>query len=922
MHNLSPEVIEQIYGSNGLSSTGGSRERSISPSPSLTITPINGSSTQDVAPTVEEPRAIPNEEFMPVLDDSATTNLSDVPMVWATKNGKFMKMFKCRWCPHMNMRKTNVQDHEKMHQSQDATQQLGSIKCPYCSYVSMNVGIITAHVKIHEGILGKIHAFVDPNKSDEEQIQHLASQAAMKKLVQKALEASNANSKALTKEEKLIFCCQTCPARFFFLKEILIHSRFHGVKCSFMCDKCNYSVRQEPHLAIHNKVHTQEYQEKTRTLLTQYTPSTDYPPVPGLTAPTEAPSNSSALEPNKLKDFTISKDSSGQTRYKCSLCPSAFTKQITLQYHQSLHGANNPFKCDRCTYAAKTQDALNQHAGLHKRADEELEDAIKDVQKQEQPATPTNANHSQPPIKLKVIGLKTQTFSTKSSTPEVNDSNTSADTAPKKQFQYYLDEQIPISGVDLLRHKTQMEQHQVPKHVQDNLDEQLTTSSKPVSKYSRPCKNEEDEAKRTGDPAMNYPLYVDKVTGKTREKRYKCKLCPSAFEKVDQYNVHFNLHGASHKYKCRICDYSVKYFANFNMHINRHKYNETLESKKKGTPLPGENDPRYEPLVMESEDSSSREASVTTDQSQELLTTAEKQHILLQNKKGIVDKNAKEDEKDKRVFYCQFCPYANVRRDAVDSHSQRHVSNGGKGLYRCNFCDYTASQPNFLKDHTKVHFKPFKHVVPEGFIRHDQEEIFSTELITESQPEPKEHNKVSVFSHRDGSFMPCYQFNHRSSDDKENATEEAVDPNKLFDPSLESGVVIDFLTSEVVQAPAANILVLKPSSKSKCKDSFISPDSDFSFDNKVSDTEPESSDSGGLEVRLSKRRRTEKEESLSVGKKSKKSRAHSENGSSIAATNGVADEKKVQTDSPNFLGFDGEAASSARLKIKLDSAQS
>lgn len=845
VHGLPPDTMEQIFGPNGMNASLSGltvRERSDSPSPSLTITPIKANGISDEKQNDSSSSSLNIADFLPILSESATEVLSDIPLVWTSKDGKFFKLYKCRFCPHINMRKTNVQDHEKMHATHhdNIPRSDDSIKCPYCSYRSMNVNVIATHVKVHEGLLGKIHALVDTSKTDDEQIHRLKSQATMQSLLFKASEANR--PKMPVDEDKLIYCCQHCPARFFFEKEVLIHSRFHGAKfnMTFTCDQCNYSVRQKPHLLAHVKVHSPEYKENTRSLLAQYRNSPTYPPVPNLSTPSD-----SILSPDgSKKDTSIAvKDAAGVTRFKCSLCPSTFSKQITLQYHQSLHGANHPHRCNRCTYAAKTPDALAQHISLHEKTDKEDLQQF-DLVKSQQIITNTIAPDlhlpgtitddvsqiPQPPIKMKIVGLKGQTTNIKSSSA----GGTLA--APRKQFKYYVEEQVPLSGVDLLRHKTQMEQQQLPKNDLDDSNSAL--SIKPTNKSAcKASKEEKLEARRNGDPSMNYPLYVDKSSGKAREKRYKCKTCPSAFDKLDQYNVHINLHGSNQKYQCRICDYSVKFFANFNMHINRHKYNERFEQKKNGTQMPDADDSRYDPIIRDksSTTSSSREPSLPPSEPVNDLTTAEKQHLLIQEKKGIEPKQ-KEDEKDRRVFYCQYCPYASMRRDGVDSHSLRHTPNGGKGLYRCNFCNYMASQPNFIREHNKVHFRPFKYVVPEGFIRHDQQEIFSMELITEDQPDPVKKEKAVIFSHKNGNFKPYLRKKCDDTEDEfsyvdnEVAMEDISELMKCADPVEESGVVIDFASGDAVQAPASLIITIKPG-KSKHKDmTFLTDNNGVSGD--------------------------------------------------------------------------------------------
>lgn len=37
-----------------------------------------------------------------------TSNYTEIPMVWVSKPMGISKMFKCRFCPHVNMRKSNI----------------------------------------------------------------------------------------------------------------------------------------------------------------------------------------------------------------------------------------------------------------------------------------------------------------------------------------------------------------------------------------------------------------------------------------------------------------------------------------------------------------------------------------------------------------------------------------------------------------------------------------------------------------------------------------------------------------------------------------------------------------------------------------------------------------------------------------------
>ena len=122
----------------------------------------------------------------------------------------------------------------------------------------------------------------------------------------------------------------------------------------------------------------------------------------------------------------------------------------------------------------------------------------------------------------------------------------------------------------------------------------------------------------------------------------------------------------------------------------------------------------------------------------------------------------------------------------------------------------------------------------------------------------------------------------------------------------------------------------------KSKEISLCIDPDFSSDNKISDTDPESSnlsDCGTTECRSSKRKRAEKGFAstgfLSVTNgsklKSKKSKvgSYAESNSSYVTSNGIAEEGKSipsSVDSPNFLGFEGDNPSNI-LKLKLGSSE-
>lgn len=215
---------------------------------------------------------------------------SDIPLVWVSKNGKFSKMYKCRFCPHVNLRKINIQEHEKMHGTREKNPNSIRLndtehKCPECNYVCNNAGVLSSHSKVHQGLYGKIHGLVDLSKSDDEQIKELSQFAVYQPMEIGGFDEDDDGdvSGDLTQEtmetssDDILYFCDKCPARFLKENEFNIHLRFHGARLIYKCDYCSYTARQKPHVSPHKKVHTDQYQERTEMLKGMYLGHPDYP---------------------------------------------------------------------------------------------------------------------------------------------------------------------------------------------------------------------------------------------------------------------------------------------------------------------------------------------------------------------------------------------------------------------------------------------------------------------------------------------------------------------------------------------------------------------------------------------------------------------------------------------------------------------
>ncbi|XP_076269371.1 uncharacterized protein LOC143201994 isoform X2 [Rhynchophorus ferrugineus] len=215
-----------------------------------------------------------------------TSDCADIPLVWVSKDGHFSKMFKCRFCPHVNLRKVNIQEHEKMHSPRDKSSNSSSSKlndmehrCVECNYICKNAGVLSSHSKVHQGLYGTIHSIVDPTRSDEEQLREISRDISnasegidTSEFLQVEMEEPEAAS------DGVLYFCSDCPARFLNKTEHKIHRGFHhGSSQKYKCDSCSYSSDNDSYLTSHKKVHTSEYHLRTEKLKEFNAVSLDHP---------------------------------------------------------------------------------------------------------------------------------------------------------------------------------------------------------------------------------------------------------------------------------------------------------------------------------------------------------------------------------------------------------------------------------------------------------------------------------------------------------------------------------------------------------------------------------------------------------------------------------------------------------------------
>lgn len=662
------------------------------------------------------------------IKDIDTSNMAEIPLVWVSKLGSLTKMFKCRYCPHVNIRKSNIQEHEKMHGVRTKPNPEGSSPipqqqhhCPECNYICNNAGVLSSHAKVHQGLFGQVCGLVDLSRSDDEQIKELndllgrdeegppeiTPDEVFKDFKETSPQLQSSPDKDGQVDNRVMHFCQICPARFLYPKELEIHLRFHNLQLQFQCDSCSYTARQQPHLLAHYKVHTDEYQDRTTALCEIYQISDNHPKpkiavivdgseevgpawvvVERQKLPAKDPQNEYDLD-EAPSDVSQHGTRIVTKQFSCDNCPATFFKSVALQYHLTLHGSTNPHKCRVCDYAVKTYGNLIKHESVH----EDLEPRVK---------------------------LKCKT---------------------KRSL-----ENIPTSGTELFKQKTEANQ------------KVAAAPPPPPPLHIDP----EFGILMHGSPEFVYPTYLK--NGRLKEKRYKCHKCPSAFEKREQYKVHLSLHGSKQRYNCERCDYSVKYYANYIQHLRKHQSNDVTKAERKSSTEKNTDDLTNDDgseIVADtlSVDEIQPQPPLSSRASKKMkLSMADQQTTMLMQQR-VISSSVSAPEVTNR---CPHCPYSNQRKEGVGSHVKCH-SNVKGGAFTCKYCDYTVPQQHFLREHNKLHFSPVKSNRPEAYMKCDRLELWAepTQQNTDEKNGEEKANRVLIFkdlgtNFKKNRFLPAF----------------------------------------------------------------------------------------------------------------------------------------------------------------------
>ncbi|XP_050307257.1 uncharacterized protein LOC126743997 isoform X2 [Anthonomus grandis grandis] len=557
------------------------------------------------------------------------------------------KKFKCSLCPYVTNSKSQYTYHKQFHKYRG-----GQYVCDHCNYNVSKRHLLHQHMKVH-GINMKNNSQAAGGDSGEE-----VSDSTDIPLVW--VSKNNQFSK--------MFKCRFCPHVNSRKVNIQEHEKMHGARekspkvneQEHKCTECNYVCNNAGVLSSHIKVHQGVY-------------GVVHCPV-DTTKPDEEQLKellgNNEFDTSEFLEVEMEEVDTEKFLHFCQECPARFLKENELAIHKDFHNnLDNQFKCEHCTYATNVDDYLKSHSKVHTTDYQERTNVLKSFHT-------VSSEHAEAPLKEATGPEGDVIWKTEPVKSKLEQKNNILASFLSKPLKSALT--VPLSGTDLFQQLHEAQQRQ------SATEETQTKRSK--------ASEEHFGTQMHGNPDFIYQTYIK--NGRAKEKRYKCHKCPSAFEKREQYKIHLGLHGSNQRYNCAACDYSVKYYANFVQHLKKHKFSDDAHAAKK------EEDSEENLDDDEDEEEEAEEDSCTD----LVKISAEEQQM-----SEILHQRTPVPSEEKKLHWCQYCPYVNTRRDALENHQKKHKSvSGVVHTYACDHCDFSVPQVHFLRDHTKLHFIPNK----------------------------------------------------------------------------------------------------------------------------------------------------------------------------------------------------------------------
>lgn len=185
---------------------------------------------------------------------------------------------------------------------------------------------------------------------------------------------------------------------------------------------------------------------------------------------------------------------------------------------------------------------------------------------------------------------------------------------------------------------------------------------------------------------------VDTLLEISRFKKYSCEKCPYASGKRSHFVRHLELHGSRQRHACLYCDYSVSSISLLQQHQKIHLMpNQNLLATQSFANL--------QHLREVPADVALASALPPADSAEPVTISVIHDHLELYEN----DDSNSLSAGPRKLYRCDRCPYANVRRDHLLTHMRFHLTTSS---FHCPYCDYSAPKQQLLTQHLRVHFCP------------------------------------------------------------------------------------------------------------------------------------------------------------------------------------------------------------------------
>ncbi|KAK7114642.1 zinc finger protein 142-like isoform X2 [Littorina saxatilis] len=516
------------------------------------------------------------------------------------------------------------------------------------------------------------------------------------------------------------YFCTICPYRTDKRSMLIFHHAYHQptVQNKYKCKYCPYYVCASRLLHQHMSLHEEFVDDKASIESA------------GWRAAAEKTPPSSPSKRNKMGPEGTPK------RHRCEKCPYTTNSKNDFLYHKQFHRPKPAaeYKCEHCDYWVTHRRLLRQHMRLHNK--EFRQDSIA--------GSPTKSLASDASAVLdavEIAAIKQKMISNKitaslSSSPAVSPMKIAAQCSAGNRPGFIMHNgaykklqhcrKCPYTNIRArnvrlheLMHGFRRSEHPLNKcphcdyyvgakgllshhmkvHLQQyrpdpgdsttfNLEKQENAPG--VSRISSEPDEPQDHV--FASPQIPLKYKVDTLLEISRFKKYSCEKCPYASGKRAHFVRHMELHGSKQRHTCQYCDYSVPSVTLLVQHQRIHLMpNQNLLASQSFSNL--------QHLKEVPADVALASALPPTDSSEPVTISVIHDHLELYEN----DDNNTFDMEPKKLYRCDRCPYANVRRDHLLTHLRFHLT---KSTFQCPYCDYSAPKQQLLTQHIRVHFCP------------------------------------------------------------------------------------------------------------------------------------------------------------------------------------------------------------------------